>query len=52
MTIDDLLRYRDHLKTVPEFEIYLVQYRFPRSRKHRIRRKWSRNLRNYRTLIP
>jgi len=36
----------------PQFYFYLVQYRFPRSKKRRIRRKWANDDRNYRLLTP
>lgn len=33
-----------------KIEILMEQYRFPRSRKKRIRRKWSNNIWNYRAV--
>lgn len=36
----------------PQFYFYLVQYRFPRSKKRRIRRKWANDRRNYRPVGP
>lgn len=35
-------------KDAPQFYFYLVQYRFPRTKKRRIRNKWANDWRNYR----
>jgi hypothetical protein len=55
LTIGDLKAIEQRLfqkSPTDNFAIYLVQFRYPRSKKARIRKKWAKDFRNFRSVFP